>query len=157
MGDAKASCMARLRNNLGWVVCVAGGAVLGLTAPRWLPGLLWSVALGGCCALPVAVVAAIAAYSAVHWHLIGRKRWWAEMQALRADPAAQSRGDAARREALMSRARACPKCDRPPTELAWVYYSSPPVTWEHLCGRAGWITLCDHCERQVDFILTVMN
>lgn len=158
MGKVKASGSQIRRSALSWAVYAAGGPVLYLTA-LWLPRDTpwWSVMLGSCCGLPVAIVAVIAAYTAAHWHFIGRQRWWAEMQALRVDPVAQSRGDAAAREILLSRARACPKCRRPPTELAWIYYSSPPETWEQLCGRSGWIMICDHCEIQVDFMVTFMN
>ena len=29
--------------------------------------------------------------------------------------------------------------------------------WEHLCGRAGWMTVCDRCHLQVDFFREAMN
>jgi hypothetical protein len=54
-------------------------------------------------------------------------------------------------------ARPCPKCHTPAEALSWFYFESPAETWEHLCGRAGWITVCDHCRLQVDFFLEVMN
>src|SRR5690606_414339 len=34
-------------------------------------------------------------------------------------------------------ARACPKCGKPSSELAWFHFESPQWTWENLCGRAG--------------------
>lgn len=54
-------------------------------------------------------------------------------------------------------AQPCPECGTPPAFLTWFYFESPPWTWEKLCGRAGWMTLCEWCERQVDFFIEVMN
>lgn len=48
----------------------------------------------------------------------------------------------------------CPKCGM---ELTWVFFSSPGWTWTELCGRAGWLGLCDQCRLQVYFRLTAMN
>lgn len=53
--------------------------------------------------------------------------------------------------------RSCPACGRPASELSWTYYSSPPSTWEHLCGREGWLGICRPCRLQVDFFLCKMN
>ena len=61
------------------------------------------------------------------------------------------------REDLLSDARPCPKCGRGPESLTWFYFSSPPDTWELLCGRAGWMTICDPCQEEVDFFLEMMN
>lgn len=33
----------------------------------------------------------------------------------------------------------CLGCWRPPAELEWLYFTSPPWTWTRLCGRAGWM------------------
>jgi hypothetical protein len=54
-------------------------------------------------------------------------------------------------------AKPCPKCGRSTNELAWFYFESPKWTWDNLCGRAGWMTVCDSCRVQVDFFLEVMN
>lgn len=51
----------------------------------------------------------------------------------------------------------CPGCHTPPEHLTWVYFRSPDRTWEMLCGRAGWMTVCEWCEVQVDFFLESMN
>ena len=48
----------------------------------------------------------------------------------------------------------CPNCQQP---LTWIWFSSPGWTWEKLCGRAGWLAICDHCRLQVKFDLVVMN
>lgn len=58
---------------------------------------------------------------------------------------------------LMPGAQACHKCARPGADLKWVYFSSPDWTWEHLCGRAGWLSICEPCHLQVEFFLEVMN
>jgi hypothetical protein len=54
-------------------------------------------------------------------------------------------------------AKPCPMCGKVSRELAWFYFESPKRTWENLCGRAGWMTVCDACHVQVDFFLEVMN
>jgi len=51
----------------------------------------------------------------------------------------------------------CPSCGRESDQLSWFYFSSPPQTWEHMCGQAGWMAVCDHCHKQVMFDLEVMN
>jgi len=43
----------------------------------------------------------------------------------------------------------------PARQLSWFYFESPSETWEYLCGRAGWMTVCNRCQRQVDFFLEV--
>ena len=59
--------------------------------------------------------------------------------------------------AIRDRARNCPQCGRPPSDLTWVYFSSPAWTWQQLCGRAGWLVVCKPCHMQVDFFLDRMN
>lgn len=56
-----------------------------------------------------------------------------------------------------AKAKACPQCQTTAAQLAWFYFDSPEETWEHLCGRAGWMTVCDHCHLQVDFFMDMMN
>lgn len=48
----------------------------------------------------------------------------------------------------------CPDCGEKYVEL---YFSSPDWTWRQLCGRAGTMTICCHCPKQVDFRLEIMN
>lgn len=50
--------------------------------------------------------------------------------------------------------RVCPDCDE---RMVVLHYSSPDWTWNSLCGRAGFLTICPSCPKQVDFILTMMN
>ena len=54
-------------------------------------------------------------------------------------------------------AKPCPRCQAPATELSWFYFESPAWAWEKLCGRAGWMTVCNRCHVQVDFFLELMN
>ncbi len=54
-------------------------------------------------------------------------------------------------------AKPCPKCRKASADLAWFYFESPKWTLENLCGRAGWMTVCDTCRVQVDFFLEVLN
>jgi len=56
-----------------------------------------------------------------------------------------------------SQAQSCPFCGANPDSLTWIYFVSPESTWEKLCGRAGWLTVCDACHAQIDFFLEVMN
>jgi hypothetical protein len=58
---------------------------------------------------------------------------------------------------FLGQAKPCPRCGTPPEQLEWQWFSSPPITWANLCGRAGWKTRCKTCSRQVDFFLTVLN
>ena len=51
----------------------------------------------------------------------------------------------------------CPLCATPPEKLTWIYFRSPAWTWQHLCGRAGWMTVCDACRLQTGFFLEIMN
>lgn len=43
----------------------------------------------------------------------------------------------------------CPECKTRAKDLSWFYFESPKSTWEHLCGRAGWIVVCDKCHERV--------
>ena len=59
--------------------------------------------------------------------------------------------------AYLAAAKPCPQCQASAGRLSWFYFESPAETWEHLCGRAGWMTVCDQCHRQVDFFLEVLS
>lgn len=52
---------------------------------------------------------------------------------------------------------ACPGCDTPAEKLTWIRFRSPDWTWRDLCGRAGPLAFCDHCRRQIHFLLDMMN
>ena len=57
----------------------------------------------------------------------------------------------------LTKAKPCPICKKPPEQLAWFYFLSPQYTWAHLCGVAGWITICDRCHYQVDFFTEICS
>ena len=48
----------------------------------------------------------------------------------------------------------CPKCGHHKKKI---FFRSPHQKWERLCGRAGWLTICDHCELQFEFGCVLMN
>lgn len=50
--------------------------------------------------------------------------------------------------------RTCPDCGE---RMVLFYYTSPTWTWNSLCGRAGFLTICPSFPKQVDFVLTMMN
>jgi hypothetical protein len=52
---------------------------------------------------------------------------------------------------------ACPNCGTAALDLRWVYFMSDKESWANLCGRAGWMTLCDPCRLRVDYFLEAMN
>ena len=79
---------------------------------------------------------------------------WEDVRASQADLKLQKRH--AERPDLPD-ARCCPQCGAAPSDLHWIYFRSPPETWELLCGREGWLALCERCHRQVHFDLTAMN
>ena len=86
-----------------------------------------------------------------------RNRWKA-LQALRDDEALQTKHPVAEaKEKFGSSLKPCRWCGRPGDDLSWIFYESPPETWQMLCGRAGWIVVCDHCQRRVGSFLTLMN
>lgn len=83
---------------------------------------------------------------------------WEDVRASQRDARAQAENDVpVARELYRPSARACPKCGTPPDRLTWIFFSSPPFTWRQLCGREGYLTICDPCRYQVDFFMTVMS
>lgn len=83
---------------------------------------------------------------------------WQDADAARKNTRLQRRHDVSEaHEHYLSAARSCPRCAAAPGELTWFYFESPKWTWENLCGRAGWMTVCDPCRVQVDFFMEVLN
>jgi hypothetical protein len=62
-----------------------------------------------------------------------------------------------RAESGNQRTANCPGCGRSGSDLKWIYFSSPAWTWQRLCGRAGWLAICEPCHMQVAFFMEVMN
>lgn len=50
--------------------------------------------------------------------------------------------------------RVCPDCGK---RMIVFHYTSPAWTWNSLCGRAGIMTICPSCPKQVKFSLTMMT
>ena len=51
----------------------------------------------------------------------------------------------------------CPACGASGGALSWFYFSSPPWTWQKLCGRAGVVAFCDRDQSQVASFITMLN
>jgi hypothetical protein len=56
-------------------------------------------------------------------------------------------------ELHLSRARSCPGCGRVPSDLFWLSISDPEEVWDRGTGRVGFLTLCQDCRLQVDFLV----
>ncbi len=53
--------------------------------------------------------------------------------------------------------RACPECGIQPENLTWLRFSTPNFTWLNLAGSAGYIGVCELCNRQVGYLETMCN
>lgn len=83
---------------------------------------------------------------------------WEDVDEARADRRLQRKHPIAEgQDRYRAVAKACPKCNTAADRLSWFYFRSPALTWEPLCGRAGWMTVCDQCHVQVDFFCEVMS
>ena len=83
---------------------------------------------------------------------------WEDVEAARKNPRLQREHPIANgQSAYLATAKPCRQCHAPASQLNWFYFESPDETWKHLCGRAGWMTVCDRCHLQVDFFLEVLN
>jgi hypothetical protein len=56
-------------------------------------------------------------------------------------------------EQFMGQARPCPHCGRAPADLFWFSVSSPEEKWDGGTGQVGFMTLCEQCKHQVDFLV----
>jgi len=83
---------------------------------------------------------------------------WEDVVASRGDKRSYEHHSAEQaKEKYLKKARPCPRCKTTPDQLSWIYLLSPEWTWQILCGKAGWITVCDRCNLQVDFFPEIMN
>jgi hypothetical protein len=83
---------------------------------------------------------------------------WEDVEAARQNHRLQREHPvAAGQQIYAAKAKPCPQCHAAAGQLSWFYFDSPAETWEHLCGRAGWMTVCDRCHVQVDFFCEVLN
>ncbi len=60
-------------------------------------------------------------------------------------------------ESMRANSNPCPFCSAPFEDLSRVFFVSPAWTWQELCGRAGWLTICEKCNVQVQFFCDLMN
>jgi len=81
---------------------------------------------------------------------------WADVDAARSDAALQAGREASAMRGGIDRTVKCPRCGSG-DQITWLYFRSPAWTWQSLCGRAGWMAVCDGCRHQVTFSCTVMN
>ncbi|RMH13535.1 MAG: ADP-ribosylglycohydrolase family protein [Gammaproteobacteria bacterium] len=58
---------------------------------------------------------------------------------------------------LIMRASPCSTCGTKPADLKWFFYKSPQDSWDHLAGRAGWMTACERCRCVVDFFCEMIS
>lgn len=56
-------------------------------------------------------------------------------------------------EQLLDQAKPCPKCGCEEAKLFWFSVTDPEPAWDAGTGRVGFLTLCKHCELQVDFLI----
>ena len=82
---------------------------------------------------------------------------WDDVDAARNDAVLQSEHDSEGARRHYGKRVTCPKCSCSGHELAWFYFRSPPWTWSSLCGRAGWLAVCDPCRTQVQFFIELMT
>ncbi len=81
-------------------------------------------------------------------------------QTLPWDDVAKSKYIGKRRKSVMP--RPCPLCsqehDKNATDhIRWVYFKSPASTWQKMCGREGYLSICTKHKVQVSFECTRMN
>lgn len=82
---------------------------------------------------------------------------WEDVEAARANPVLQSNYRAGRARRHWGDKVACPRCGRGGHTLTWLYFRSPMWTWVELCGRAGYLAVCEPCRVQVAFYCTLLN
>jgi len=82
---------------------------------------------------------------------------WADVDAARKNAALQANVDPEHLRVWYGRDVKCPCCGCPGEQLSWFYFSSPPWTWQHLCGRKGYMAVCDKCHVQVEFMCLAVS
>ena len=49
------------------------------------------------------------------------------------------------------------KCKECQHNLVLLYFVSPPETWQALCGTAGYLVICPHCIKQIDYDCSIIS
>ena len=52
---------------------------------------------------------------------------------------------------FLQQAMPCPFCKTPPERLSWVYLIVTQWARKDLDRGKGWLTICDHCNLQINF------
>ena len=55
------------------------------------------------------------------------------------------------KEMYLNGAKSCPKCGESPENLFWFGIQSSNESWDRGEGKAGFLTICEKCNLQVDF------
>jgi len=82
---------------------------------------------------------------------------WEDVAEAKAKPVLQSNYRAGVARRYWGHKVACPRCGRGGHSLTWLYVRSPMWTWVELCGRAGYMAVCERCRVQVVFYCTLLN
>jgi hypothetical protein len=82
---------------------------------------------------------------------------WDEIEAARDNADLQSRHDSDNARLKYGNGVQCPSCSKPGEQLTWFRFTSPAWKWKNLCGRAGWMAVCDDCHVQAAFICEMEN
>jgi len=86
---------------------------------------------------------------------------WEQVNVCRNDKSFQSQYPLCSLEEARSRylkkAVSCPVCNTPAEQLSWFYFTTPEQDWKALAGRAGWMTVCDNCNIQVNRFVELLS
>lgn len=83
---------------------------------------------------------------------------WEDVEKSRQSKSLQKHEEHSRADALRKFGDVrCPSCGKTAEKLACFFFKSPKWTWRRLCGRAGWMVVCDECHRQVKFNLSYLS
>jgi hypothetical protein len=50
-------------------------------------------------------------------------------------------------------AHSCPSCGQSSAELFWLSICDPEPAWDAGTGRVGFLTICERCKLQVEFLV----
>ena len=82
---------------------------------------------------------------------------WRDVEKARNNPRRRIKMSLAGVQLMGGKGLSCPCCGCSYEKLTWFEFSSPPWTWQNLCGVRGLMSVCDHCHVQVEFIRQMVN
>lgn len=56
-------------------------------------------------------------------------------------------------EQFLAQAKPCPQCGAPASGLFWFSVADAEAAWDAGIGRVGFLTVCERCQLQVDFLI----